>query len=91
MEDREKEADEYLNRKRRKEYIVDLIKENIIDFIKVLFMFISLISGIVCCVLIFIYRINNPNLTETEIILYSFSHYWWFYLLFIISILINSK
>ena len=32
MEDREKEADEYLNRKRRKEDIVDLIKEGYINF-----------------------------------------------------------
>ena len=83
MEDREKEVEEYLNRKRR--------KENIVGSIKILFMFISWIVGIVCCILLLIYRIKNPHLTETELMLYSLSHYWWVYLLVIISTLINNK
>ena len=57
MEDRKKEVEEYLQKKKQREKLIDSIK-----------IIISLLGIIVCIItgiLVFIYRLQNPHLTET--------------------------
>lgn len=83
MIDRENEIENYLLKRKK--------KENFTNALKGLFQIISYIIGIICCFFIFIYKIKNPHLTETEIMLYSFSKYWRVVLLVIVSAFINSN
>lgn len=82
-DEQEKQVENYLKKKRDKEIFIDALKN--------FFQIISYFIGVICCVLIFIHKIRNPHLTETEVMLYSFSKYWWVALLVIISTLINNK
>ena len=83
MTDREKEVKSYLKRKKT--------RESTIEMFKALFLIVSYIIGIICAFMIFIYKIKNPQFTQTEIMLYSLNNYWWIVLLCIISTLINNK
>lgn len=66
------------------------MKKNKEDLIKILKICISL-AGIficlICTILVGIYRFKNPQLTETEIMIYSLKEYWWSYLWFMIGYL----
>lgn len=83
MTDSEKEVKKYIKKKKD--------RDDIIETLKSLFQIVGYIVGIICCVLVFIHKIRNPHLTETEIMLYSFSKYWWVVVFVIISTLINNK
>lgn len=57
MGNREKEIEDYLQKKKQREKLIDSIK-----------IIISLLGIIVCIItgiLVFIYRLRNPHLTET--------------------------
>lgn len=81
--EQEKQVENYLRKRSDRDSFIEALKN--------LLQIISYIIGVICCVLIFIYKIKNPHLTETEIMLYSFSKYWWVALFVIISTLINNK
>ena len=57
--------------------------------IKDLFVVITLIISLICSIQIFIYRMQNPHLTGTELMLYGLSKYWWCVIMIIISGLIS--
>ncbi len=61
------------------------MKENI----KNLFIVITMVISLICIILIFIYGIQNPYLTGTELMLYGLSKYWWCVIMVIISGLIS--
>lgn len=69
MTDREREVEEFLNKKRDRNTWIDLFR--------VLFKFLTLIGIAVCGIHVFIYRMQNPHMTETQIMLFVLSKYWW--------------
>lgn len=77
MENREKEIEDYLQKKKQREILIDSIK----IILSLLGIIVFLITGI----LLFIHRLRNPHLTETELLIYSISKYWWAVLWFIIG------
>lgn len=80
---REKEVNEYLQNKKN--------KQDLIEISKMLFVLVSIAITFVVAILIFIYRIKNPHLTETELFLYSVTKYWWAWLMLITSCFINAN
>ena len=77
MEDRKKEVEEYLQKKKQ--------CEKLIDSIKIILSLLGIIVCIITGILVFIYRLRNPHLTETELLIYSISKYWWADLWFIVG------
>ena len=77
MTQREREVEEYLNKKKE--------KEGLFSALKFCFALIGAIVWVICAILVFVYRFQNPQLTETEIVMYSFSKFWWAYLCGIVS------
>lgn len=74
------------SKKVRKKKINDLLEK-----VKVLFIVSSILIGIIVLIILFSYRIENPQLTETELMIYSFRKYWWAWLLILISGFINKN
>lgn len=80
---REKEVNEYLQKKKNKQELTEIAK--------MLFVLASIGITFIVAILIFIYRIKNPHLTETELFIYSVTKYWWAWLMLIISGFINAN
>lgn len=69
MDKREKDVEEYLEKRKNKEELISLLK--------ILIALAGIIVLIVTGILVFIYSLKNPQLTRTEIMIYSISKYWW--------------
>ena len=83
MEDRQKEVEEYLQKKKD--------KANVMDGIMALFFIASFIAGIIVSIAIIIYKFKNPHLTETELFIYTVRNYWWLFIaLFVDAVWINK-
>lgn len=63
---------------------------DLLEKVKVLFIVFSILIGIIVSIILFSYRIENPQLTETELMIYSFTKYWWAWLLILISVFIDK-
>lgn len=69
MDKREKEVEEYLEKKKN--------KEDLITSLKTLIALAGIITAIITGILCFIYSLQNPQLTRTQIMIYSMKKYWW--------------
>ena len=67
------------------------MKQDLFKIGKTLFVIVSILTTIVVAIAVFIYRFKNPQLTETEIMIYSITKYWWSYLMLAISNFIVYK
>ena len=67
------------------------MKQDLFEIGKTLFVIVSILITSVAAISIFIYRFKNPQLTETEIMIYSTTKYWWSYLMLTISAFIVYK
>ena len=66
---------------------------NIKDNIRILSLFVMVVTGLIAVVISIyavIYQFGNPELTRTQIIIYFGKKFWWNYLLFLISYLIYT-
>ena len=66
---REEDVEEYLRKKKNKEDLTNIFKIGIA--------LAGIIICLICGILTFIYRLQNPHLTETELMIYAVSKYWW--------------
>ncbi len=82
MTDREREVEKFLNKKRNRNAWIDLFK--------VLLRFLTFIAIVICAIHIFIYRIQNPHMTETQIMLFVLSKYWWLCIMAFVSAITGS-
>ncbi len=48
-----------------------------IDKLKILYIFLTIIIAFVCGIYMFVYRMNNPLMTETQLMLYALRKFWW--------------
>lgn len=60
-------------------------KNDLIEILKIVLSFAGIFIFVICAIFVGIYRFKNPQLTETEIMIYSLKKYWWADLWFIIS------
>lgn len=75
--ERESNVEKYLRKKRSKDSLFTLIKLG--------FSLLGIIVCLIVSLIVFIYKLKNPSLTETEIFIYSLSKYWWAYLWFAVG------
>lgn len=62
-----------------------------INKFKILFVFLTIIITFVCGFYMFVYRINHPLMTETELMLYTLRKFWWLLIMALVMIGIKFK
>lgn len=59
--------------------------KKIVKLICDLFFLLSVILALIISIYIVVYRFQNPALTETQILIYSWKKFWLAYIMFIVS------
>ena len=62
-----------------------------INKFKIIYVFLTIIITFVCGIYMFVYRMNNPLMTETQLMLYTLRKFWWLLIMILVMIGIKFK
>lgn len=62
-----------------------------INKLKILYVFLTIIITFVCGLYMFLYRVNNPLMTETQLMLYTLRKFWWLIIMVLVMIGLKFK
>lgn len=75
--DRKREVEMYLKKKKQRNILISNLKG--------LFVILTVLMNLIFCMHMFVYRMQNPSLTGTELMIYAIIKFWWLGIMAFIS------